>query len=597
MSEFDKAVRHYASLFTLPSHSAIIANSYLISMAGLSIAFFLIGRNIAQGLIAGFALATASIFADWITFLLVKRDPLFTFRRISGLSLTTLVILASALTAGGAISRIIGSLYTMLGAFTMAFSISAALRFTTFYTCSSLSVPRILITSILHPIVLLFPLLFFQTIILSPKNIVALVLTAFTVLAASYFFLKAIDENAKRAIDVDWERYDPFRAFILDWVLGIKEPLEAFFEKISSKKTVSTTSIVFRKDREPKLLFIVPDFHPGPFKNVGSSAFPHQMQEYLEKDVGVFTVVAHGISDHGSDLASEPEVMKVVKGFKIEGKKDSEGSLATRLIRREFDSSKATCQLFGKGALLTLTRAPKGMEDMPRLLLSRIIKEGKKLGLDPVAIVDAHNSINEDRLSKEDVKNFCKAAVEAMRSSLEERKERFKVGVARVSPKDVTLAQGMGPGGISVIAVKVGKIINTYVIIDGNNMVTGLREKILSDLKTLKIEDGEVMTTDTHAVNAVTITRKGYYPVGEAIDQNKIRGWVKEATRKALFDLERSNAAWQTEKFSGVKVIAEKKLRKLAELVDSSIALMKRAFIVILLIVLSSSIVFTAILS
>ena len=40
----------------------------------------------------------------------------------------------------------------------------------------------------------------------------------------------------------------------------------------------------------------------------------------------------------------------------------------------------------------------------------------------------------------------------------------------------------MGTGGITVIVVQVENRKTTYVIIDGNNMIPGLREKLLSAL-------------------------------------------------------------------------------------------------------------------
>ena len=40
----------------------------------------------------------------------------------------------------------------------------------------------------------------------------------------------------------------------------------------------------------------------------------------------------------------------------------------------------------------------------------------------------------------------------------------------------------MGTGGITAIVVQVSKQKTAYVVIDGNNMISGLREKILAAL-------------------------------------------------------------------------------------------------------------------
>jgi putative membrane protein len=57
--------------------------------------------------------------------------------------------------------------------------------------------------------------------------------------------------------------------------------------------------------------------------------------------------------------------------------------------------------------------------------------------------------------------------------------------VATIVPNEFTVHDGMGSGGISVIVVEVDDQKVAYVTIDGNNMVSGLREKILASLKEL----------------------------------------------------------------------------------------------------------------
>ena len=52
------------------------------------------------------------------------------------------------------------------------------------------------------------------------------------------------------------------------------------------------------------------------------------------------------------------------------------------------------------------------------------------------------------------------------------------------------------------------------ISIDGNNMEPGFREKILSLLKSQGFDEAEVVTTDTHVVNAISLSSKGYPPIG-----------------------------------------------------------------------------------
>jgi predicted neutral ceramidase superfamily lipid hydrolase len=77
-----------------------------------------------------------------------------------------------------------------------------------------------------------------------------------------------------------------------------------------------------------------------------------------------------------------------------------------------------------------------------------------------------------------------------------------------------------------------------YVNVDGNNMVTGLREEIVSAIKAVGFDDGEVMTSDTHMVNGIVSARLGYHTVGEAVPRAHLLGEVTEACREALANLE-----------------------------------------------------------
>ena len=82
------------------------------------------------------------------------------------------------------------------------------------------------------------------------------------------------------------------------------------------------------------------------------------------------------------------------------------------------------------------------------------------------------------------------------------------VGSASVFPKEFSLKAGMGTGGITAIVVQVEKQKTAYIVIDGNNMIPGLREKIIAALTSKGFDASEVFTTDTHAVSALITGRR-----------------------------------------------------------------------------------------
>ena len=106
-------------------------------------------------------------------------------------------------------------------------------------------------------------------------------------------------------------------------------------------------------------------------------------------------------------------------------------------------------------------------------------------------------------------------------------------------------------------------------------MITGLREKILDSLRELNVDAGEVLTTDTHSVNAVVMTRRGYHPIGEVIPHEKLIKHIKSATREALNCLTPGSFSWRVGKAQGVNVIGEKQIEELSLLADKAPANVK----------------------
>lgn len=195
----------------------------------------------------------------------------------------------------------------------------------------------------------------------------------------------------------------------------------------------------------------------------------------------------------------------------------------------------------------------------------------------PLAIViDAHNSIDGPFNLEKAVNPLRMTAVASLEEALSCQRYSFQVGASRIVPEEFGVKEGMGPGGISVIVTKVGGQKAAYVTIDGNNMISGLREKILLMLRELGITDGGILTTDTHAVNGVVLTPRGYHPVGEAMDQSKLIEYVREAAIKALNDLEPAEVSWRTEVIPNIKVIGEKQIEALCALTVKAVKRAKR---------------------
>ncbi len=137
----------------------------------------------------------------------------------------------------------------------------------------------------------------------------------------------------------------------------------------------------------------------------------------------------------------------------------------------------------------------------------------------------------------------------------------------------------MGPGGITSIVIKVAEQKTAYVVIDGNNMISGLREKILSALFSAGFDEAEVFTTDTHAVNAVVLGRRGYHPVGEAMNHELLIDYIRDAAKTAEAGLENCKTACLSIVVPQVGVIGKSRLESLTTLVDSALRRVKQVVV------------------
>jgi putative membrane protein len=345
---------------------------------------------------------------------------------------------------------------------------------------------------------------------------------------------------------------------------------------LGEKQTVEVSLIKFNSSK-PKAFIVTPSIHPGPFKNIGSSLLPSQLKTTLEKKLNCVVCVPHGLFGHEFDLASQIQNQKIIDSVAENADFDvHEEAWATPFVKVSNGLATVCCQIFGHCAFLSFTLAPKTTEDFPPELGVFIQQEVEKYGLDCCIIVNAHNSINGTMNIQEALDPLKTVAAACLERAVSQKRLPFDVGAATVIPKEFGLEDGMGPGGITVIVVKVGVQKTAYVVIDGNNMVAGLREKILSALHPLEIKEGEVFTTDTHSVNAIVLNKRGYHPVGEVINHENLIGYIKKAAITALSDLEQVKVACQRIRVSDVTVIGEKLLEKLCVLIGRTIQRAKK---------------------
>ena len=578
----DSAVRHYASLFRLPSYEKIILLQALVCVVGGVCSSIVLSRGVESvyyGLLLGCLLFVMGLFSDCVSSMLVLRnDLIYDLRRTSTVSLFSwglwflFILLGSGI--GGSFSLSWWVRLVLLG-----FSAVLILRLIVFKASSSVSLGRIVMASLSQPFSCLLPflLVWVRMGYVIPYNLWAfLALSPIIGFLSTHIFLFLLNRVGEQTLRIP--AMSLFKAFLLNWVVGLNAPFEEFLEKLSEEQDVKVSLLKFDSNK-PKAVMVVPSVHPGPFKNVGSSLLPSLLKTALEKELGYVACTMLGMQSHELDLASQFQNQKVINNVVKSMGFEAKESTATPFTMVNHGPVTVCCQIFGESVFLSFTLAPKTTEDLPQELGLFAQQESEKCGLKCCVAVNAHNCIDDGVQVSIPLGALEDAAVACLKKAKLLKHFPFQVGASTVKPMEFSLEDGMGAGGITVTVVEVGEQKTAYIVIDGNNMVSGLREKILDGLQNLGVDEGEVFTTDTHSVSATILGKRGYHPIGEAMDHGKLMEYVKEATASALLSLDYSKVDCRNILIPKVKVIGEERLTTLSLLTERSLQKAKKAAI------------------
>jgi putative membrane protein len=577
----NKAVKHYASLFFLPTFKkALFAMAVLcIGIVGLStFALFQSVDGLINSLFFGISLFAVTILVDYVISKIVLRDPIYVLRRTVALSLFGWLFWLFFIILGVALGTMF-NFWWWIKLCLLGFAAVLTLRFVVFLATSSVGILRRLLASLLQPFLCVIAFMVFWTRLASinPLRVLPfLLISPIACYASAFMFIFIIDRLGQRMYGVP--SMPIFRAFMLNWVVALNAPFEELLEKLGENEDVEVSFLKFDSSK-PKAAIIVPLVHPGPFKNIGSSLLPSMLKREFEKKFGCDACVPLGILGHELDLASQAQNQKIINHVIASAEFEASASKATPFVKVTDGVVTASCQVFGNTAFLSFTLAPKTTEDLPQELGRIVREEAEKCGLDCAVVVNAHNSIDDTDSMDESLDALRVVASNCLKKAISLPSNPFEVGAATVFPKEFSLKDGMGPGGITAVVVKVAEQKSAYVVIDGNNMISGLREKILSALTSIGFDESEVFTTDTHAVSAVVLGRRGYHPVGEVMNHETLIGYIKEAAKAAAASLESCRAGCKRVVVPKVRVIGKARLESLSLLVDTALKKAKQIVI------------------
>lgn len=382
-----------------------------------------------------------------------------------------------------------------------------------------------------------------------------------------------------------------------------KEEMERFFSTFSVPFRAEVDAVAFRARGRLRALWLVPSVHPGPFGRLGGSDLPSRLRKKLEAGVAgvepdTTVMVFHGPATHDQNPASEEDVSELARAASraLESLEFQRGAGAFKRLRGERVS--VCTQLLGGALVVIHTSAPDPTDDVDHAVGVMVKKELAAKGWPRAIFIDAHNCLERGsgavHSGTREAEELMKLVGEAITSVQEPtRLERgdapapspsttgggapeklaspaglragFASSVGFVPERD-----GIGSQGIQVAVLESAGRKSAYVLFDGNNMVRGLREKLLEGVRGM-VDEAEVFTTDNHAVHA---TMGGYNPVGARFHHDRLVEIARGTLERALATMEEVEVGAGSAE-AEIRVFGPGNTARLTTAINSTVAILR----------------------
>jgi putative membrane protein len=357
------------------------------------------------------------------------------------------------------------------------------------------------------------------------------------------------------------------RAFLVAWSENRVEMIEELIEA-KAHQDVITTKVIRFLFAGNQAAIVLPEVHPGPFSMVGGSNLPYVLYERFSKKA----LVMHSVSDHSLNIPSKKELEKYVKRLGQMNTKEK-GNTCSVPVQVKINNSTSTGIAFGNTAMVMLSLAPTGMEDIPLSVSSELESFGATIGFPDVLVVDCHNAMGKN-LNDSDRNDLIASAKQCLDQLKKQPQKHFKVGFASLDDIDYRMERTdeLGQGGLAVLVISIDN--ENYAIgwADSNNMENRARDYIVS-----KIEGNgtmlEICSSDTHSTSGKR-TREGYFALGTTTSLEKIAAAYIRLCFKATDMASESTfeLAWAQ---SAIKVMGKKQFEDYSSALDRSVNVTK----------------------
>ena len=358
------------------------------------------------------------------------------------------------------------------------------------------------------------------------------------------------------------------RAFLVAWSENRVDMIEELIEAKAHENLI-TTKVIHFFFAGNQAAIVLPEVHPGPFSMVGGSNLPYVLYQKFSKRA----LVMHSVSDHSLNIPSKKELEKYVKGL-AQMKTRENGGTCSRPVQVRINNSTSTGIAFGSTAMVMLSLAPKGMEDIPRALRNELESFGACIGFSEILVVDCHNAMGK-HLDDSDRNDLLTSAKQCLDQLKKQPQKHFKVGFASLDNIDHTImdrTDELGQGGLAVLVISIDNKNYSIGWADSNNMENTARDYIISKINS-NVTMLEICSSDTHSTSGKR-TREGYFALGTTTNLNKIATAYIQLCSKAA-----ETAAESAYEFgyaqSVIKVMGKKQFEDYSGALDRSVNITK----------------------
>jgi putative membrane protein len=319
------------------------------------------------------------------------------------------------------------------------------------------------------------------------------------------------------------------QAFLAAWTDNKADKMEEIAESKAQNRVVTTFITKFKRLNSKEISIILPDVHPGPFNPIGGSNLPYVLYELFSKNA----LIMHSVSDHSLNIPSKIEVERYVQTLS-KATILEKSNVCTIPVQINIDKSIVTGIAFGNVAVVILSLAPTGMEDVPENIRTDLDQYSSHLGFHHILIIDSHNAIG-GYLKKYDSDNLVLAGKRCLEKLKNLQQHEFKIGFSNSDEilYNTNSMKDLGQCGLAALIIEVKG--NQYAIgwADANNMENGIRDHIISRLNNNGIQMIEVCTSDTHSTSGKR-TRQGYYTLGNLSSPDKVAAMYFQISKKSI---------------------------------------------------------------